>query len=129
MDDRDTEHLDPELDSLLRRNRPTPDAGWVTALEGRLLPERRHRLAPWRLPHVRLGAAVAAGFATLFVALSLAGLGPFGGNAADVRAKEDCRMVRITVVESVPSIRTGSDGKPQVVHRRERVQRYERRCR
>ena len=128
MSHREREHLEAELDSLLRRERPKPDASWVCGLEERLLPPQPRGDALCRRPHLRLGMAMAAVFAAFLFALSLAGAGPLGGDDADVRAEENCRMVPVAVVESVPSIREGTSGAPEVVYRRELVQRYQRRC-
>src|SRR5918998_1441668 len=119
----DPQQTDPELDALLRRSGPAPDSGWVEDLEDRLLPKPRRRTAPWRLPQVRLGAALAAGFAALLVALSLAGVGPLGGDDASVRAKEDCQLVRVTRVERVPVVVERPSGNT-VEYQRERVQRW-----
>ena len=124
----DPQQTDPEIDAALRRSVPRPDAGWVDELEERLLPAPRKRAAPWRLPQVRLGAAVAAGFAALLVVLALAGVGPLGGDSSNVRAKEDCTLVRVVRVERVPVVVEGQSG-DSVEYRRERVQRWERRCR
>lgn len=126
-------HLDPqqtdaELDAVLRRSVPAPDSGWIDDLEERLLPAPKRRAAPWRLPQVRLGAALAAGFAALLVVLALAGVGPLGGDNSNVRAKEDCTLVRVSRVERVPVVVEGPSGN-SVEYRRERVQRWERRCR
>ena len=123
------EHLDPELDALLRRSRPTPDAWWLRDLEAQLLPDPSRRWARWRLPHVRVAAAFAAGLAMLLVALTLAGVGPLGDQTRDVRADEDCHMTLVTKTERVPVLRDGADGSPHVVYERQRVQRYVRRCR
>jgi hypothetical protein len=122
------EQIDPELDSVLRRNAPAPDPGWVAGLERKLLPRRADRVLVWRLPHVRLGAAFAAGLAALLVVLALAGVGPLGGHSADVRAKDDCKLVRVSRVERVPVIVEAPSG-DSVVYRNQRVQRWERRCR
>ena len=122
------EHTDVELDALLRRSAPAPEPGWVAGLEQRLLPPARRRAAPWRLPQVRVGAAVAAGLAVLLIALALAGVGPLGGDTPDVRAKEDCPLVRVSRVERVPTVVKGPSG-DTVEYRRQLVQRWERRCR
>jgi hypothetical protein len=122
------EHTDVELDSLLRRSAPAPDTGWVSELEQRLLPPAQRRAAPWRLPQVRLGAALAGGLAALLVALALAGVGPLGGDTPAVRAKDDCTLVRVSRVERVPVVVEGPSG-DSVVYRRQMVQRWERRCR
>jgi hypothetical protein len=123
------EHTDPELDSFLREIHPAPHPEWARSLEGRLLPRAAKGTGAWRLPHVRLGAALVGGFAVLLLTLALAGVGPFGGNAADVRAKDDCELVQVTRVERVPALVQGSDGQPRIVYHRGRVQRFERRCR
>ena len=122
------EHTDVDLDALLRRSSPAPEPGWVSGLEQRLLPPARRRGASWRLPQVRLGAAVAAGLAALLIVLALAGVGPLGGDTPDVRAKEDCPLVRVSRVERVPVVVEGRSG-DSVVYRRQLVQRWERRCR
>ena len=122
------EQIDPELDSVLRRNAPAPDADWVAGLERRLLPTRTARAFVWRLPHVRLGAAFAAGLAALLVALALAGVGPLGGKSSNVNAKDDCKLVRVSRIERVPVIVEAPSG-DSVVYRNQRVQRWERRCR
>jgi hypothetical protein len=124
----DPEHTDGELDSLLRRSAPAPDPGWASALEQRLLPSTQRRAAPWRLPQVRLGAALAAGLAALLVILALAGVGPLGDNAPAVRAKDDCTLVRVSRVERVPVLVARPSG-DTVVYRRQMVQSWERRCR
>jgi len=121
------EHTDVELDALLRRSSPSPDPGWASDLEQRLLPAARRRSAPWRLPHVRLGAALAAGFAALLIVLALAGVGPLGGDTPAVRAKDDCPLVRVSRVERVPVVVEGRSG-DSVVYERQLVQRWERRC-
>ena len=123
-----SEHTDVEPDSALRRSAPPPDPDWVSELEQRLLPSAQRRTAPWRLPQVRLGAALAAGLAALLVALALAGVGPLGGDTPDVRAKDDCTLVRVSRVERVPVVVKGPSG-DSVVYRRQMVQRWVRRCR
>ena len=40
----DPEQIDPELDSVLRRNAPAPDPDWVAGLEHKLLPTRAGRV-------------------------------------------------------------------------------------
>ena len=70
----------------------------------------RRRAAPWRLPQVRLGAALAAGLAALLIVLALAGVGPLGGDTPDVRAKDDCPLVRVSRVERVPVVVEGASG-------------------
>ena len=122
------EHLDVEVDASLRRSFPAPEPAWIEGLEQRLLPAARRKAAPWRLPQVRLGAALAAGFAALLIVLALAGVGPLGGNSSDVRAKDDCTLVRVSRVERVPVIVKGPSG-DSVVYRRQMVHRWERRCR
>jgi hypothetical protein len=131
MDPQPPERLDPELDALLRTRRPAPDAAWVRATEERLLPRRRRRfVGAWPpLPAARLGAALAVGVAVVLLALSLAGVGPLGGDNRSVQAKDDCRDVRVTRVERVPSIVKDSRGRPQVRYSTRRVTRLERRCR
>ena len=122
------EHTDVEVDALLRRSSPAPEPNWVSELERRLLPRPSRRAAPWRVPHVRLGAAVAAGLAALLMALALAVAGPLGGDAPDVRAKDECPLVRVSRVERVPVVVEGGSG-DSVVYERQTVQRWERRCR
>jgi hypothetical protein len=126
-------HLDPhqtdlELDAVLRRTVVAPDPAWATALEEDLLPAQRRRAAPWRLPQLRVGAALAAGLAALLVALALAGVAPLGGDSSNVRAKEDCTLVRVTRVEREPVVVEGPAG-TSVTYQRTRVQRWARRCR
>jgi hypothetical protein len=128
MSQREPEQIDTELDAVLRRSTPTPDPEWVAGLEHRLLPVSPRRVPLWRLPQVRFGAAVAAGFAALLVVLALAGVGPLGGSGENVRAREDCELVQVTRIERVPAVVEGPSG-DTVVYRREHVQRYERRCR
>ena len=126
MDPHAPEHTEPELDALLRARRPTPDASWVRATQERLFPERRRWTFEW--PVARLGAVVALGLAALVLALSLAGVGPLGGNDRSVQAKDDCKTVTVTRKERVPSIVKGADGQPRVVYSERPVQRLERRC-
>lgn len=122
------EHTDVELDSLLRRSSPAHDPSWAADLERRLLPAARRAAGPWRLPQVRFGAALAAGLAALLITLALAGVGPMGGDTPDVRAKDGCSLVRVSRVERVPVVVEGPSG-DSVVYHRQRVQRWERRCR
>jgi len=129
MDHSQPEHDEGPVEAVLRRSRPAPDRQWLDGLEQRLLPSDASRISLWRRPHLRLGAALAAGIATVIVALSLAGLGPLGGGASNVRAKDECRTVHVSRIEQVKSVEIGRDGQPRVVTRPQRVQRYERRCR
>ena len=122
------EHTDVEVDALLRRSSPAPDPAWTAGLEQRLLPPARRRAAAWRLPQVRVGAAVAAGLAALLITLALAGVGPLGGDTPDVRAKDDCPLVRVSRVERVPTVVERPSG-DTVEYRRQLVQRWERSCR
>jgi hypothetical protein len=133
MEHRETEPLDQEIDAVMRRSRPVPDARWVGELEQgllpTLLPTRIPSVALFRLPHFRLGAVVAAGLAALLLALGLAGVGPLGGQAHTVRAKDDCEKVQVTRVERVPIIVVGRNGKERLVTQPQQVRRYESRCR
>jgi hypothetical protein len=122
------EHLDPELDALLRERRPMPDQRWVAATERRLLPEPRVRWR-WRpSPVLRMGAALAVALTFVVLALSLFGGGPLGASTGDVKAGDECRTVTVTRTERVPAIVEDSTGEPRVVYRRERVQRPVERC-
>jgi hypothetical protein len=116
---------DPELEALLERARPRPDPAFVRATEARLLPQRRSR----RMPALRVGAAVAGGFAALAFGLSLAGVGPLGDGDPAVRAQDNCRNVTVTKVERVPRLVVAEDGTPRIVYSRKPVTRVERRCR
>ena len=127
-------HLEPdrndaELAAMLVRARPHPDAQWVSALEGDLkLSGRSESSFVWRRPHLRLGAAVVVGFATVLLCLALAGVGPLAGDGANVRAKDECRTVLVKRVERVPIIVSDGNGGSRVRYRNERVSRYEKRC-
>ena len=66
-----------------------------------------------------MGAAVAAGLAALLITLALAGVGPLGGDTPDVRAKDDCPLVRVSRVERVPTVVKGPSG-DTVEYRRQR---------
>jgi hypothetical protein len=118
-----------ELDALLTKSRPEPAPEWVDALEERLLPRRISRPHVIALPRLRVGVGIAVGLAVLLIVLGLAGAGPLSDEAPNVRAKEDCQLVRVTRTERVPVVATAPDGSTTVSYRRERVERLERRCR
>lgn len=122
MDHGSPQHTEPELDALLRRNRPEPDPAWVRATGERLLPDRGRRL-----PALRLAGGLVAGLAAAAVGLSLAGVGPIADDGDVVEAGDDCRPVTVERVQRVPTIAT-VDGELRVRFRRERVRRTVERC-
>lgn len=122
MDHGNPQHTEPELDALLRRNRPEPDPAWVRTTGERLLPARRRRL-----PALRLAGALAGGLAAVTVGLSLAGVGPIADDRDVVEARDECRPVTVERVQRLPSIAT-VDGELRLQFRRETVRRTVERC-
>jgi hypothetical protein len=111
---------DVELDAVLRRARPRPDATWVRETQRRLLPgmAETSRRSWWRLRPVAIGAVCSL---TLVVtALAFVGGGPLGhGGGDEARATQECRTVFVTKVEPIGEVRRGADGSVEVqtVHR------------
>jgi ferric-dicitrate binding protein FerR (iron transport regulator) len=93
--------MDEHVEQLLRASRPEPDAGFVRSLESRLFgrPERSERRRP-----LLAGVALAGGLACAALALSLAGVGPLGGNDHSVQAGSRCKFVTVTRMEQVPTV-------------------------
>jgi hypothetical protein len=122
------EHGDPELERLLRCARPEPDERFVAAVERRLFgrPPARGR-SRLRTLTVALGATLALAAAAAI--LALAGAGPFGKEGDAVRAKDDCRMVRVTEVRRKPVLVEGRDGRATIRYERTRTSRLVKRCR
>lgn len=127
MDRQPSEHPDPRIDALLRERRPAPRLGWTEATEERLFAPRRRRFPVLAGP-LRLGGTVAAGLATVLLALVLAGGAPFGSGAGEATAEPDCREVALTRMERVPSVVRGSDGVTRIVYKRKPVRRFVTRC-
>jgi hypothetical protein len=123
------EPIDPEIEALLRRSRPTPAADWLQRTEAELLPVRPAARPVWRRPAVRLGSALAAGFASLALVFSLAGVGPLAGQDQEVRARDRCRLVDVVRKERVPVLAVGRHGHLRLAYRVKPVRRTERRCR
>jgi hypothetical protein len=119
------EHTEPALDALLRSRRPMAHEGWVEATERRLLPRPARR----RAPALRLGAALAAGLATLLLLRALGGSGPLAGGDQSVKAEDGCTTVRVVRTERVPRIEKTGDGRTTVRYESRPVARFERRCR
>jgi hypothetical protein len=123
MDTQGLEPVEPDIDALLRRNRPEPDAAWVRVTGERLFPARKARV-----PALALGGAFAAAVALVATVLALAGVGPLGGGTGPVEAKDDCRTVTVNRMQRVPSIVDSRSGAPRVVMTRKPVRITERRC-
>lgn len=120
------EHVDPELDALLRRARPEPDGAWVRTTGEGLFPAAPQRRS-W--PALRLGTATAVGLAAVATTLSLAGVGPLSGTDDTVQAKDDCRTVTVTRTERVPELVTKKRGGLRVIYKNKPVRTSELRCR
>ena len=100
-------HLDPqqpdaELDAVLRRSVPAPTPTGSPGSSGASYRLRRAS-AGWRAAGPpRCGSR--RGLRGALVVLALAGVGPLGGDSSDVRAKDDCKLVRVERVERVPVV-------------------------
>jgi hypothetical protein len=123
-----SEHLDPELDAILRATRPSPDPSWVDATEQRLACSQRSWFVWHTTPALRLGAVTGFALAVAVIMLSLLGASPLGDSDQDVKAGEACRLVEVDRIERVPSIVESTSGEPQVIYRKERVRRFVERC-
>ena len=127
MEHFDPEHLDPELDALLRDRRPHADGRWVAATERELFPQQKSWFA-WRpAPALRMGAALAVVLAALLLAMSLFGSSPLS-DSEPVKADDNCRTVKVTRVERVPIATVDADGEPKIEYRRQSVERFVERC-
>ena len=122
--------MDPserQIEELLRRSRPEPGAAWVAHAERRLFPEPKPSL--WRRPAVRVGSALATGFAALAIVFSLAGVGPLGGQGDAVKARPKCRSVPTVAPKRTPYLVTDRHGRPHIRDRTDRARRTASRCR
>jgi hypothetical protein len=121
--------MDAELDALLRRARPQPDADWMLATRERLLPDVAS--APrvwWRMRPAAVGATL--GLAATITAIALVGGGPLGGGGGDdARATQECRTVYVTKVEPLGEVRRQADGTVEVQTVQRPVTREQRDCR
>ena len=93
--------MDERVEQVLRASRPEPDADFVRSLESGLF--ERPEPSPRRRP-LLAGVALAGGLACSALALSLAGVGPLGGNDHPAQAGSDCRFVTVTRMEQVPTV-------------------------
>jgi hypothetical protein len=119
---------DHDAERLLRASRPEPSHSFVRDLEGRLQrPARRAWLPAWR--PVVVGAGLASLLATVALAISLAGLGPFASSTGDsVQADDTCTTVMVERTERKPVLVTGADGKDRIEYRERKVRRPVTRC-
>lgn len=126
--DRNPSSHDAPVEEWLRASRPEPSPAFVRGLEERLLPRERRAPRPSRRP-LFAGMAAALGTAGVVLVLALAGAGPFTQGGDDVNAKDNCRFVPVTRVESVPRIVEHAGGPPTIRYRKQTVHRRVRRCR
>jgi hypothetical protein len=119
---------DVALERWLRASRPEPRVGFVDELEHRLIvrkqPARRKSQRP-----LLAGLAAALGTAAAVLVLALAGVGPFTQGGDGVNARDNCRFVTATRVESVPRHVSGPNSQPVVRYQKRTVHRRVRRCR
>jgi hypothetical protein len=120
-----------EVERMLRKACPTPDARFRAGLERRLLARGRRRLPAWpRLTGRPLlaGGLVAVAMASLVLAFSLAGIGPVAPTD-DVRGSTDCRYVIVQRPGRVAEVVIGADGKPRLETRVRTLELRVKRCR
>jgi hypothetical protein len=129
MEAREPEHLDEDVESLLRSAQTRPQPEFVLALRERLFPERTP-LGWVRRPRPALVAALgAASVAIALSALSLAGAGPLAGRSGqDVKARTNCHFVLVKARGRVPVVVHSRDGQARIVYRDEPVERPVERC-
>jgi hypothetical protein len=129
MEAREPEHLDEDVESLLRSAQTRPQPEFVLALRERLFPERT-ALGWVRRPRPALVAALgAASVAIALSALSLAGAGPLAGRSGqDVKARTNCHFVLVKARGRVPVVVHSRDGQARIVYRDEPVERPVERC-
>jgi hypothetical protein len=129
MEAREPEHLDEDIESLLRSAQTRPQPEFVMALRERLFPERT-ALGWVRRPRPALVAALgAASVAIALSALSLAGAGPLAGRSGqDVKARTNCHFVLVKARGRVPVVVHSRDGQARIVYRDQPVERPVERC-
>ena len=129
MEAREPEHLDEDVESLLRSAQTRPQPEFVMALRERLFPERT-ALGWVRRPRPALVAALgAASVAIALSALSLAGVGPLAGRSGqDVKARTNCHFVLVKARGRVPVVVHSRDGQARIVYRDQPVERPVERC-
>jgi hypothetical protein len=129
MEAREPEHLDEDVESLLRSAQTRPQPEFVMALRERPFPERP-ALGWVRRPRPALVAALgAASVAIALSALSLAGVGPLAGRSGqDVKARTNCHFVLVKARGRVPVVVHSRDGQARIVYRDEPVERPVERC-
>ena len=118
---------DLQAERLLRAARPQPDERFVAGLEQRLL-GRPARARGGRLRTLAVAFGATGALAATALGLTLAGQGPLAGSGEVVRAKDDCRMVRVWRVERRPVL-VQADGQARIRYERVRTSRLVRRCR
>jgi len=118
---------DETVEAQLQEVHPRPAPGFVDRLERQLFPQPEARRSSRRRP-LLVGAAAAAGLASIALAAGLAGGGPLGGDDGP-HASEDCRYVTVKKPGRIPRLSFDEQGRPRLYSRRAVVKRTLKRCR
>ena len=120
---------DAELEERLRASRPAPDMRFVAELEEHLLPRPAARPRRRARRALLAAAAVSASLAFAIVGVGLAGGGPLAPSGGEsVRAKDDCRFVRVRERVRSPEVVTTPAGRSEIRYRNRVETRSVKRC-